>query len=202
MFSEQDVDRELQAVLSVSPSPEFEARVLQRVEADRPAWRPHYGWLAAAASLVIAAGVFYALNRPSSVAPAPPAQRVEQAPRAGVVAAVREPPVRRPEDRTSVAETPRVRAVHARSSAPRRAPRTAPHTAEPEVIVPLNQMAAVRRLVRAVNEGRLAAPAEPPQGPMAPPETVAIVPIVVEPIVVAPVAREAETPARSVRSSQ
>ena len=61
MFSEQDVDRELMAALSVSPSPDFEARVLQRVEADRPShWPSHYGWLAAAASLVLVAGVFYA----------------------------------------------------------------------------------------------------------------------------------------------
>ena len=68
MFSEQDIDRELKAALSVSPSPDFEARVLQRVEADRPShWAAQYGWLAAAASLVIAAGVFYALNRTSAV---------------------------------------------------------------------------------------------------------------------------------------
>ena len=57
MFSEQDIDRELKAALSVKPSPDFEARVLQRVEADRPSRRPaHYGWFAAAASLVIVAG--------------------------------------------------------------------------------------------------------------------------------------------------
>jgi hypothetical protein len=65
---------------------------------------------------------------------------------------------------------------------------------EPEVIVPLNQMEAVRRLVRAVNEGRVEAPAEPPQGPMALPAELAIAPLVVEPIPVRaldPVADEA-----------
>ena len=64
MFSEQDVDRELEAALSVFPSPDFEARVLQRVEADRPSpWAAHYGWLAAAASVAIAAGVIYTRNQ-------------------------------------------------------------------------------------------------------------------------------------------
>jgi hypothetical protein len=174
MFSEQDVDRELKAALSVSPSPDFEARVLQRVEADRPsAWAARYGWLAAAASLVIAAGVFYALNRaPVVVAPPPSTQIVERpAPR------VEMPPPETPA-RKNTSEPPRVQTV--------RASRTAPRTDEPEVIVPLNQMEAVRRLVRAVNEGRLEAPPEPLKGPMAPPANVSIPPVVVAPIPLSP----------------
>ena len=47
-------------------------------------------------------------------------------------------------------------------------------------------MEAVRRLVRAVNEGRVEAPAEPPQGPMAPPAAVGVAPVVVEPIPLSP----------------
>ena len=197
MFSEQDVDRELKAALSVSPSPDFEARVLRRVEADRPShWRQRYGWLAAAAAIVIVAGVFYAFNRTST---ASPTQIVEQTtPRGGVVTAVREPPVSRPEVQI-IPEPPRVQAVRTRRSAPRSAVRTEPGTGEPEVIVPLNQMAAVRRFVRAVNEGRIDAPVEPQQGPLAPPEILAIVPIVVEPIVLAPVV-PAEAPAPTIRS--
>ena len=73
MFSEQDVDRELKAALSVSPSADFEARVLQRVEADRPSyWAARYGWLAAAALPRHRRGrVLKRTNRtPSVVAPA------------------------------------------------------------------------------------------------------------------------------------
>lgn len=186
MFSEQDVERELEAALAVSPSPDFEARVLQRVAADRPShWRAAYGWMAAAASVIIAAGLFYALNGTSAVvAPPSPTQVVEQAPRI----------------QKNIPQPPRVHTVRAQRSAPQRALRTPPRTGEPEIIVPVNQMDAVRRLVRAVNEGRIEAPAEPRQGPMAPPETLAIVPIVVEPISVSPVAPEAETPAPSIRS--
>jgi hypothetical protein len=170
MFSDQDVDRELKAALSVSPSPDFEARVLQRVEADRPShWPAHYGWLAAAASLVIAAGVLYALNHRSAVVSQPPTPQIVEHPAPPAVVPRPEAPVR-----TSTSAPPRVETV--------RALRTAPRAAEPEVIVPLNQMEAVRRLVRAVNEGRLEAPAEPPQGPMAPPAKLGVKPVVVEPI--------------------
>lgn len=201
MSSQQDVDRELKAALSVAPSPGFEARVLQRVEADRRSRWAHYGWLTAAASLVIAAGVFYALNRTSpGVPPPPPAQVVEQAPREGVVGAVREPPVSRPEVRKSPTDLPRVQAVPAQHSARLTAPRTAPRTGEPEVIVSLNQMEAVRRLVRAVNEGLIEPPAEPLDGPMAPPEKLAVAPLVIEPVPVPPVVPGADTPAPSIRS--
>jgi hypothetical protein len=185
MSSEQDIDRELQAALSVSPSPDFEARVLRRVEVDRPShWRAQYGSLAAAASLVMVAGVFYALNRTSpAVATPPPTQVVEHVPRGGVVKAVREPPVSRPEVQTTTTERPKAQTV--------RVQRIAPRTAEPEVIVPLNQMTAVRRLVREANAGRLIEPpAEPPQGPMAPPAKVSVTPVVVEPIPLSPLGRE------------
>jgi hypothetical protein len=189
MFSEQDVDRELEAALAVSPSPDFEARVLQRVAANRPSqWRAHYAWFAAAASVLIVAGIFYALNQTSP--PSPP-QMVEQTPPGGVVGTVREPPT---------TELPRVQAARVQRSAARLAPRASPRPGEPEVIVPVNQMAAVRRLVRAVNEGLVEPPAEPPQGPMAPPEKLAVALLVIEPIPVTPVAPGLETPAPSIRS--
>jgi hypothetical protein len=173
MLSEQDVDRELKAALSVSPSPDFEARVLQRVDADRSSrWPAQYGWLAAAASLVIVAGAFYAINRPSAIVDQAPAPQVvrQTAPRA--LPPPHEAPVHK-----NAGESPRVETV--------RVARRAPRTAEPEVLVPLNQMAALRRLVRAVNEGRIEAPAEPPQGPMAPAQ-LGVAPLVVEPIPLPP----------------
>jgi hypothetical protein len=190
MFSEQDVDRELKAALSVSPSPDFEARVLRRVEADRPShWRADYGWLAAAATVVIAAGVFYALNRTSpAVAPPPPAQVVEQAPRTVMPQA--DAPVH-----NNASEPSRVATVRASQSTARIASRSA----EPEVIVPVNQMEAVRRLVRAVNEGLIQLPAEPVRGPMPPPATLDVAPLVVDPIAISPVDSVAQAPAPSIR---
>jgi hypothetical protein len=183
MSSEQDVDRELRAALSVSPSPDFEARILQRVEADRPSPGPaHYGWFAAAASVIIVAGVFYAMNRTS---PPPPPQIVEHT----APPAVMPRPEAHPYRNTS--EPPRVDTV--------RASRSARRPAEPEVIVPLNQMEAVRRLVRAVNEGRLGPPAEPLEGPMTPPARLGVAPLVVEPIPLPPLGPGAETTAPFIR---
>ena len=198
MFSDQDIDRELKAALSASPSPEFEARVLRRVEADRRShWRAQYGWFAVAATAILVMGVFYALNRthPASTPP-PAAQVVEQAPRGGLVGAIREPPVGQTDVQKSPIELPRVQAVRAQRSEPRNPPRTA----EPEVIVPLNRMEAVRRLVIAVNEGRVEPPAAPLQGPLGPPERLAVAPLVVDPIPLPPVAPGADTPAPSIRS--
>jgi hypothetical protein len=48
-------------------------------------------------------------------------------------------------------------------------------------VIVVNQMDAVRRLVDAVADGRLAVP-EPPQGPAGPPAEMAIAPLVVEPM--------------------
>jgi hypothetical protein len=174
MLSEHDVDRELKAALAASPSPGFEARVLQRIEADRRSRRSaYYGWLAAAASLIIAAGVLYAMTRTSP----PPAQLVQQA-----------PPTPAPHPaaplRTATIERPRVE----RARVVRTAAQTAPRRAEPEVLVPVNQMEAVWRLVHAVNEGRVQVPADPPSGPMPPLPQVNVSPFVLEPIPLTPLA--------------
>lgn len=188
MFSEQDVDRELKAALSVSPSPDFAARVLQRVEADRPSRRAtHYAWLAAAASLVIAAGVFYALNRTPAVVTGPPAPQVVERPAPPVDIPRPDAPVQR-----DTIEPPRVQTV--------RASRSAPRVTEPEVLVPMDQMEAVRRLVRAVNEGRpVEAPAEPLEGPLAPPAQVGVAPLVVAPIPLSPLGPGTESAAPNIR---
>jgi len=181
MFSEQDVDRELKAALSVSPSPDFEARVFQRIAADRPSrWPSRYAWVAAAASLIIVAGVFYALSRSSVVVAPRPAPRIVEHTPVPTPAPRPEEPVRR---KTT---EPRVEMV--------RESRRAPRSAEPEVLVPANQMEAVRRLVRAVNEGRIEPPAEPLEGPMAPPAQLGIAPLVVEPIPLPPLVPATETP--------
>jgi hypothetical protein len=187
MFSEQDVDRELKAALSVSPSPEFEARVFQRVEADRPShWSSQYRWFAAAACLVIVAGVFYALNRTSTVVARPPTPQIVEhtAPRA--LASRPEAPAHRNTSVPARVET-------------ERASRRSTRVAAPDVIVPLNQMEAVRRLVRAVNEGRIEPPAEPLQGPLAPPAALGVAPLVVEPIPLSPLGPGGETATAFIR---
>jgi hypothetical protein len=190
MFSDQDVDRELKAALSVSPSPDFEARVLRRVEADRPSrWPAHYGWLATAASLVIAAGVFYALNRTSVVVTPVAAPKIVEHTAPARVTPQPEVPARKSPGAPARVETVRL-ARHASQ---------APRSFAPEVLVPVNQMEAVRRLVRAVNEGRIEMPAEPPQGPMAPPPAVTVMPVAVEPIPLAPLGPAGETATPPIR---
>jgi hypothetical protein len=191
MFSEQDVDRELKAALSVAPSPDFEACVLQRVEADRPSrWPAHYGWLAAAASLVLVASVFYSLNRTPAVVAEPPAPQIVEHPAPRIEMPRHEAPAG-----TNTSEPPRAQTVRASVvSLP------SPRTTEPEVLVSPDQMEAVRRLVRAANEGRFVeAPAEPVPGPMAPPAAVGVTPFVVEPIPLSPLGPGPETATPFVR---
>ncbi len=184
-----EMDRELKAALSVSPSADFEARVLQRVDEGQAPGRWTYGWLAAAASIVLVAGLFYALNRTPATDPAPPRQVVERGP--DVVLSPAQP--------TRVTKSPHApRVVDAAARAPR--PTVARRT-QPEVIVPLNQMEAVRRLVRAVNEGRVEAIPAMPEGPIAPPAELAVVPLVVEPIPVPALEPGAGTPTPEIRRS-
>lgn len=205
MFSEQDVDRELRAALSVSPSPDFEARVLQRIERDAPSrWTPRYAWLAAAASVVVAAGALYGLNRtPDLVGPTASPTVDHRTP--PVPIQQREPSVHRG---PSVQREPSAHAVTSESPRPetvrvsRRPARSAPRSGEPVVLVAPNQMEALRRLVRAVNEGRIQAPAEPVAGPMPPPASLAVAPLVIEPIPLPPIDPAAEARARSIRDKQ
>lgn len=180
-----EVDRELRAALSVSPSADFEARVLRRVEEDDLPVRSYYPWLAAAAALALAAGLFYALGRAPEIETVSPPQMADRRPD------VLLPPIAaHPASAPGEPEASRVMAAA-------RPPRPAARRPEPEVIVPLNQMEAVRRLVRAVNEGRIDAPAEPQEGPMPVPAELAVAPLVVDPIPVPALEPEARTEKRS-----
>jgi hypothetical protein len=177
-------DRDLAAALSISPSSDFEARVRQRVDEDQAPQRWPYTWLAAAAALVLVAGLFYAMNRTPASDSVPPPQIAD-----------RRPDVVLPPAPPREIESPRVVAIA-------RATRETAPGPQPEVIVPLNQMEAVRRLVRAVNEGRVvgAIPA-PQEGPVAPPAELAVAPLVVEPIPVPALEPGAEAPAPEIRRS-
>lgn len=177
-----EIDRELAAALSVTPSAEFEARVLQRVDDGEAPRRWSSAWLAAAASLVLAAGLFYMMNR----APA-----IEDVPQP---IATNRPDVVLPAPEA----VPMVKAVERPHPAAGARVRRPARAAEPEVIV-VNQMDAVRRLVRAVNDGRLDPPAEPLQGPVAPPAELAVDPLVIEPIPVPALEPDPQVPPSDIR---
>jgi hypothetical protein len=184
-----EIDRELKAALSVSPPADFEARVLRRVEEDRAPARSLYGWLAAAAALVVATGLFYALTRnPASDAVAPPAI-ADRRP------GIQLPQATPPHDPAAAFETRYVDRHF--MPGPVRIARP-----EPEVIVPVNQMEAVRRLVRAANEGLVEVPPEPVQGPLAPPAELAVAPLVIEPIPVPSASPEKQAPSPDGRRLQ
>lgn len=178
-----EIDRELAAALSVTPSADFEARVLQRVDEGETPHRWRSPWLAAAASLVLAAGLFYAVSRAPAIDDVPPRPIATNRPDV-VLPAPEAVPVVRPVERPHPSAAVSVRR-------PARA-------AEPEVIV-VNQMEAVRRLVRAVNEGRLDPPAEPLQGPVAPPAELAVDPLVIEPIPVPALEPDPQVPPSDIR---
>jgi len=193
MFSEQDVDRDLKAALSVSPSPDFEARVRQRIEEDQPSgafdrlragWTARHAWLAAAASVVLAAGLFSVTNRPTAVVEDSATPPVVARPEPRPVPVAVTPPTTKPIERRHVARV--------RPAAP------AARNTEPEVIVPVNQMEAVRRLVDAVNEGRIALLA-PSEGPVEPPAEVVVAPIVVEPLPIPALEPDAGPPSPEIR---
>jgi hypothetical protein len=153
-----------------------------------------YGWLAAAASLVFVAGMFYVLNRTPGVFAPPPAvapQIVDRAAPPALPPSPAWPPQPDASIPRQAIRPPRVDTV--------RASRSAPRIAAPEVIVPPNQMEAVRRLVRAVNEGRVELPAQPVQGPLAAPTTLDVAPLVVEPIPVPPLDSVAGNTGPSIR---
>jgi hypothetical protein len=134
------LDREIQAALSVEPSPEFLARVWMRVADDRRA-RPlltigALGGLAVALTVIVAALVL----APQEERPNTPLKTVEARP-----------------------PSPAGDAARGRVDAPLRAgappPREVPgpsvvrNIVQPPVIVPVEQVAAFRRLADAINAG-------------------------------------------------
>jgi hypothetical protein len=199
----QEIEDELRTALSISPSEDFEARVLRRVAEDEAPARWSYGWLAAAALILLATGLFFALNRtpaPGDDGVAP--QMAERQPDVRLPAPAQQEPPLAPEGPAYESSSAPARkgpayasASVGRGSTPRRA-------SEPEVIVPLNQMEAVRRLVRAVNEGRMEAPPEPATGPIAAPVELGVAPIVIEPLPVPPLEPEGAGPSPEIRRSR
>ena len=131
-----DALKQLDAALSVTPSPEAVAKVRERVRLEPGASRAFHGWwwVAAAGAAVIAVGIassiFFASHRAS---PAPP-----------VVVATNTPP---PGDLV-------VPLANAKRAVVRRAVRA--H--ELEVLVPPDEGIALRKLLLALREGRATVP--------------------------------------------
>lgn len=211
-----ECERELQAALSIEPSPEFEARVRQRVDADRQStarimWFPTsvfptavgrgaegrglktaVGWglktpaLQAAASLLLIAGAIGLLQRTTPDDPVQAPQMATERPDVALPAAhALTPPAH---------EGPAYQPEVGRGFTPRRSAR------EPEVIV-VNQMAAVRRLVDAVNDGRMAV-GPTPAGPVEPPSQMIVDPLVVEPMAVPAMENSPVAPVPDKRKTQ
>jgi hypothetical protein len=133
------LDREIQAALNVSPSPEFLARVRMRVVDDGPA-RPRLaigalGGLAVAVTAIVLALVL----APQEERPNTPPDAVDAQPPspAGDLA-------RGPVDTPLGAEAPLLRAP---------GPSVGRSVIQPPVIVPVEQVEAFRRLAEAINAG-------------------------------------------------
>jgi hypothetical protein len=176
-----DILRELQAQLTVEPSPEFAAGVRARARHDdaRSAWIAWRPMLAVAASAVLLAGVWMARGR-------------DRAPAAGSGAAAATEAARLPQPAAPTgASTPAPTGVsHAAPAArgPRRAVRAADReVTDLEVIVPADQRVALRQLLVAVREGRASVPGAPSTvdevtGELKPLVAIDVPPIVVEPL--------------------
>ena len=158
MTTERDLLRDLEAALDVSPSPDFEARVRERVRAHAmgvPRWTWQAG-VAVAATVVLAvmlvsgrqSAVRPAIVRPQAPAPAAPAAEVR-----GVT-----------ERALPSVET---RQTTMTGRARRTAKHVEPDVTSPAVVVPAGQMAAIQRLVNEVAAGRVVMGPDRPAPPAA-----------------------------------
>ena len=143
MTNERELLRELEAALDVSPSPDFEARVRERVRKEWIAV-PRWTWtvgLAAAATVVLA--VMLVPGRQHEVVRVPPQLNAN-------------PAVAEPQPAAAV---PAPTARHAA-----RRPRRMKTEASSAIVVPAGQAAAIQRLVAEVAAGRVAMAPPRPHG--------------------------------------
>ena len=158
MTTERDALEDLEAALDVSPSPNFEARVRERVKTTAIVGVPRWTWpagVAVAATVVLAVMLvpgrqsparleFVHPEMPAPIAPAPEVSSVPE----------RSQPSALPGQTTAVATTRRVGAVRFSLESP-------------EVVVPAGQMAAIQRLMAEVAAGRVVMGPERPAPPAA-----------------------------------
>ena len=198
------LDREIEELLAVEPSPEFLARIRARVAAEPEpgSWQHGWWWLAAGATAVGVLAVAVAVSRPGPPEETRDPPRVADVAPAGdarlSVPTVTLPPG--PEDVASPAAPPPppqpILDDPAATAPPEPAPVSAPAapaaTGPPQfarVVISQSEAAALRQLFTQVSDGRLAVPAPvEPSGPAAPPEPpaeVTIPPVIIEPVTLA-----------------
>lgn len=157
MTTEHNALRELEAALDVSPSPDFEARVRERVRTTSIGL-PRWTWPAIAG--VAATVVLAVMLGPGRQSPARPEVVRPQAP----------PPAASAAEVANAAEGSRPSGARRLTSSPQRrhpAAPAEPSLASPVVVVPAGQMAAIQRLVNEVAAGRVVMGPERPAPPAA-----------------------------------
>jgi hypothetical protein len=181
-----DALKDLRAELNVTPSPEFAAKVRERIEQApaKPSWNV-WAWAGAAATCVVAViAVVLWRSGQHDTSGREPVTLAEAQP-----VATAQPPVAARPAPVEPLVTP-----SARAAAPLVAHATAPvgpaaaRRTEPEVLVPPDQLNAIRRLMAAVRAGEAAglpqAPTliDPDTGELIPPKLIEIPLIVVDPL--------------------
>lgn len=169
-MDDNELDREIEALLAVEPSPEFRAKVRQRVanEPARPVWRVQ--WTFAAAGVLAAIIVTFVMVRPGAPPAAPnlAARHVEVLLDRAPVAAANAPRGRAASDPLAVRPDASDRAA-----------------AGPLVIVYAPEAAAWRRLLAGVSAGRIDAGRLARVEPAMPADTseeFVLPPVVIEPL--------------------
>ena len=156
MTTERNALRELEAALDVSPSPDFEARVRERVRTTSiglPRWTwPAIAGVAATVVLAVMLGPGRQSARPEVVRPQAPAPAASAAEVANAAEGSRPSGARR------LTSSPQRR----HSAAP-----AEPSLASPVVVVPAGQVAAIQRLMSDVVAGRVVMAPERPAPPAA-----------------------------------
>jgi hypothetical protein len=142
-LTDATLDRDLEQALAVDPSPEFVARVREAIATEgESGWRHRWIWLAAGAAAV---AITIAMMIPRASAP-PPGELAVARPLAS------EPPGA---PAASILQTPEVRVQDSpRKGSPTPTSRVA-RTArgEPEVLIPKDEAAALKRLMRGLKQG-------------------------------------------------
>jgi len=185
-LNDLDVDRELQSLLAVNPSPEFVARVRTRLASEpepRVWWRP---WMFAAAPILAAAVIFIAvlISRPRPVEQVPMLTATALPNTTTTMAALKG----RPYIRTEQARSPETRDV-ARTVTTIDVGRPFGDRRD-DVLLDARETAALRALIRGVRRGTVdLAPvlrASTPSAMELPP----VADIEIAPITIAPIAEE------------
>ena len=151
--TDQRVDEllaDLDRALAIEPSPAVTARVRTRVEADASRWFG-WGWLLAAAGVIVLAGAAYlAWPRPTA-APSSSFPIASSAPATPGA----QPSTQRPAQTVAPAPEPAMRHAGARATQPTPVRHTTVDVREPEVLVSPNQRVALEQLAAALKDGRL-----------------------------------------------